>query len=332
MGKILVLFSGGTLSMAPNTDGVLAPSDNAETILKTVPGLREAADCDFELVCNIDSSNMQPEIWADLAQRIARAYDRYDGFVIAHGTDTMAYTASALSFALGNLGKPVVLTGSQKPLISLATDGINNLINAVRVAQMDLGEVCIVFGTRILQGNRSTKESDTKLNAFRSPIAFPIGEIEIDAYLRGQYTPRHEKKLTLQAAFENRIVVFQLFPGMEPDLIERVLVGNTCKGIVMLGFGPGNIPNGGRSLIGVIEQATAVGIPVLVTTQCSLRRGDMRQYLVGFDAVTAGAISALDMTDEAAITKFMWVLAQTQNPADVKRMMQTNYAGELTLS
>lgn len=331
MGKILVLFAGGTITMSPDEHGALAPGEEPERIIKSFPQIAEIADCDFRLICNIDSSNIQPEIWGDLASVLYEEHEHYDGFVIPHGTDTMAYTSSALSFALRDFGKPVVLTGGQKPITDIAPDGLNNFVNALLVAQMDIGEVCIVFGSKVLRGNRATKQSDIKLDAFDSPLAPPLGTIDLKPRL---YNPRrrwHTKGKPPQKSFDNRIVVYQIFPGMQPEFMINDLDREECKGVVLLGFGPGNVPNQTRSLIPAIEQATKDGIPVLVTTQCSLRTGDMTLYEAGFDAMQAGAISALDMTDEAAITKFMWVLAQTTELAKVQELMHRDIAGELTV-
>ncbi len=331
MGKALVLFAGGTLAMEVGRDGALVSDQKPEKVLELLPDVSTIAECDFTMVSNLDSSNMQTEHWVQLATIIYHNLHEYDGFVILHGTDTMAYTASALSFALLGIGKPVVLTGAQKPVTDLSTDAVNNFVNAVKVSQMDMAEVCIVFGTQILRGNRATKQSDIQLDAFRSPMLHPLGEIDLEPHLSGLQQKRHQRDMKFVPTFDNHVLVFQLFPGMEPALLLQA-VETDCQGVVLLGFGAGNVPHVERPVDEAIKSIVERGIPVLVTTQCSSRQGSMRAYQAGFDAVQAGAVSTRDMTDEAAITKLMWVLSQTQEVHYVKRMMEKPMCGEMGTS
>ena len=272
---------------------------------------------------------MYPGIWKKLAQTIYEEYDKCDGFVIAHGTDTMAYTASALSFALQNLTKPIVLTGAQKPIFDLASDAQNNLINSVKVALLDVSEVCIVFGTKILRGNRAQKKSESKLNAFWSPVALPLGCVALEPEIAMERIWRAEdKNLIFKPDFESEVMFYQIFPGLNGKYIEAAIECG-CKGIVLNSYGAGNVPNGERSLIPVIKKAVEKNIPVVLATQCV--EGSTRLiYEVGYAGIEAGAISAFDMTAEAAATKLMWACAQTSDLAEIRKMMRTNFAGEIS--
>jgi len=303
---------------------------DSQDLLALVPGINNLADFDFKFVANIDSTNMHPGIWKKLAQAIYENYNKYDGFVVAHGTDTMAYTASALSFALRNLSKPVVLTGAQKPIFDLASDAQNNLINAAKTALLSISEVCIVFGTKILRGNRAQKRSESKLNAFWSPVVLPLGYIalEPEIYAERVYHPK-EGELKYTPDFESEVIFCQIFPGLNPKYIEMA-IDNGVRGIVLNSYGAGNVPSGDFSLFPAINKAVKAGIPVVITTQCVEGSAKMFLYEPGGAALEAGAISAFDMTSEAAVTKLMWILAQTKNLEEIKAMMQMNFCGEIT--
>src|SRR3989339_1154668 len=212
--KLLILFAGGTIGMVHNpTTNALEPAQSALELLQNIPELNDIADIDFELIVNLDSSNMTPEHWVMIAKKIHEQYNMYDGFVVAQGTDTMAYTASALSFALGNLGKPVIFTGSLIPLREAGSDARNNLVYACMTATLDIAEVCIVLSHTILRGNRAKKHHESFVAAFHSPN-FPIlGELGRPIVLNNWRVHRHEGNLTLNASFESNIAVVKLFPG-----------------------------------------------------------------------------------------------------------------------
>lgn len=315
--------------MKRKADGMLAPAASADELAALVPGIEALADFGYKFAADIDSTNMHPAIWKNLAQIIFDEYKNYDGFVVTHGTDTMAYTASALSFALRNLDKPVVITGSQKSIFDLASDAPNNLINAVKTALLEVPEVCLVFGSRILRGNRSQKISEKKLDAFWSPMVLPLGCIALEPEITAERI-WHWPSGNLEFApnFENEVVFYQLFPGLDKKYIEAA-IERGCKGIILNSYGAGNVPNGEFSLLPAIKKAAEKNIPVVVATQCV--EGSTRMiYEVGKAALEAGAIPAFDMTSEAAATKLMWVLAQTKEMEKIKEMMRTNYCGEIT--
>ncbi|MFA6064787.1 MAG: asparaginase [archaeon] len=331
--KICLLFCGGTIAMKRNEHGTLAPAKSAEELLAIAPEIKNIVDIEYKFITDVDSTNMQPSFWTEIAKEIFERYDKYDGFVITHGTDTMAYTASALSLALQNLNKPVVLTGSQMPPDDPATDAHQNLINACRVSAMNLRGVIVLFGTKLLQGNRSKKWSEISLDAFVSHLAPDIGEIATTIQIangapRKVQTP---EKLILENRFEKNVMQITLLPGMDPNFINNILESGKLKGLILESFGAGNVPTKWNSLIPSIQKAKKLQIPVVVTTQCEGGTSShMLTYEVGYEAVKAGAIPARDMTAECAAVKLMWALAQTKDVKELRKIMHHNYAGEIT--
>ncbi len=306
------------------------PAKTPDELLTVAPKLHQEFEIAINTIDNIDSTNIQLWHWQKIAQAVYANYKTYDGFVVTHGTDTMAYSASAVSFALQNLGKPVVFTGAQLPPDDLSTDAQLNLTNAFRVASMNIAEVLIVFGTEIIRGNRASKQSETDFNAFWSPIYPPLGKIRTKIDLYGAYTKRTDRKLILQPAFEENVFVLTITPGMNPRYFDALLDAGV-KGIVLNAFGAGNVPNQYQSLIPSIQKATKRGIPVVVSSQCLGGTARMLLYEVGVTALAAGAISAGDMTLEATTTKLMWVLKQTKNMMKIKKIMQSDLVGELSI-
>ncbi len=331
MNKICLLHTGGTIGMKRGGNGSLKPFFTGEELVKCIPGLADVACIEVKSLMNIDSANMQPENWIAIAEKIFENIDKYDGFVVTHGTDTMAYTASVLSFMLHNLGKPVVLTGAQKPLDDPATDAKQNLYNSVIAAGMDIGEVCILFQDKLIRGNRAKKISEFHLDAFESYNVEPIGKIGIEIKLAEHRRRRRDSNPQFIPKIEKRVALIELYPGIEPEVIDRT-VKNGYRGIVINAFGAGNIPNIDKySLVPSICRAIEKNVPVVISTQCFVGAVELYLYEGGSAALKAGAISAQDMTLEAATTKLMWVLGQTSDMEKIREMMQTNYAGELTL-
>lgn len=326
MKKICYIFCGGTVTMKRNDGGVLVPFYNAEDVFRFVPQLKMLATISIIKLINVDSSNIDPLVWTKLAQTIHENKDKYDGFVVTHGTDTMAYTTSAMSFALRNINKPVVFTGAQKPVEDVPSDAASNLINATLVASKFPVGVAIVFGSKILQGNRATKVSESSLEAFDSPMAPQLGEIALEPIFVGSIHKRIKKHDPLQAFFDPHVMVIQVTPGLSRFHLKAVINSNV-QGIIFEAFGPGNMPN---SLIPFISEAVKQGVIVVVLSQC--RRGitRMQLYDVGLQALRAGALAGGDMTVEAAYAKLTWILAQTRKPAAVKRLFESNIAGEVT--
>lgn len=327
MKKICFIFCGGTVTMKRNEQNALVPFYDADDILRFVPQLKTIADISVIKLANIDSSNIDPTFWSKLAEVIYENRDRFDGFVVTHGTDTMAYTASAMSFALRYVGKPVVFTGAQKPVEDVPSDASGNLINATLVAtRFDVG-VAIVFGSKILQGNRATKMSESSLDAFDSPMSPPLGEIALEPVLTTRLRRPQKSKAGLLSTFDTHVVVIQVTPGLSRFHL-RALAASHIRGIIFEAFGPGNMPS---TLIPFLDEARKQGVVVLVLSQCRKGITRMQLYDVGLQALRAGAIPGGDMTVEAAYAKLMWILSQAKSHDEVKRLFSKNIAGEVTL-
>ena len=307
--------------------GVLVPS-TLDDLFALVPELQTIATFDRVFITDIDSTNMTPALWVTIAKAIAERIDDYDGFVITHGTDTMAYTASALSFLLQGLSKPVILTGAQMPLNDLhGSDAHNNLVFAGRFATEDVAEVAIFFGTELLRGNRARKFSQFDFDAFKSFNIPAIGKIGIRPKLADHRVRRAPRRLLPVVPKLAPVFLLKYFPGMGPEIFAEI-VKLKYRGIVIEGVGAGNLPSAPefqRAIRNVVKK----GIPVVMTTQCIVGAAEMFIYEVGKIAEQCGAISALDMTPEAALTKLAWVLTQTKKLPEIKAAMQRSLVGEV---
>ncbi len=313
--------------MQESAGGALVVSEKEEAIkslLNLEPRLNNDVELSVHYIDNIDSSNMKPEHWDKISTVIAEKYEDFDGFVITHGTDTMAYTSSALSYSLQNLGKPVVLTGSQIPGNKIETDARRNFVNAVRVATMDLSGVLLVFDEEIILGSRASKESESRLDAFETINWDLVGEIRIDIRLSPEAKKRHDGKLNLQTGFEANVVALILYPGMPKQIIENIL-DNGIKGLILSAFGSGNIS---YEYLEAIKKAKEKKIPVIVDTQCMQGATLMHLYDVGKSAMDSGAIQAFDMSFESSVTKLMWALKRAPYEK-IAEIMHTNYTGEI---
>jgi len=333
MKKILMLLTGGTISMQFEASGTayVNPGNSDKLVKNQLPELGELADIDTITLFHEDSSNIGPKHWVVLSKTIEEHYKKYDGFVILHGTDTMAYTASALSFSLKNLDKPVILTGSQVPLVNLRSDARRNVINAVEVSTLPLNEVAICFNDKLFRGNRSTKMSIGDFDAFRSPNYAPLAEIGL--HIETRFTKERSKApFYSEALFDDNISLINLFPGLKTAAILAMIKAQNPKGIVIEAFGSGNMPvTGDSSILPVLHYCKDQHITVLIVSQAVYDAVDLTKYENGKMAFEAGAISARDMTVEASITKLMYLFGVHKTMNLVNQQLMIPLAGEFTL-
>jgi L-asparaginase len=324
--RVLILFCGGTISMTKNIEtGALDVAHGADQFFHLEPRIVEIAEINVKFLFNIDSSNSTPENWQQIGAAIAEDYDNYDGFLITHGTNTMAYTASALSFSLQNLGKPVVLTGAQIPAEIISTDGRNNLVNALRVCTLDLSGVFVVFGSKIIMGARSKKISESDLDAFATFNDSDFGRISLGIEIKKEIHPRHPGALNLVNAFEPNVISVTCIPGISSNYLSA-LIDSGAKGLILRGYGSGDLP---AELFPALEYAHKKEIPVVVTTQCPGGATLLGVDSVGLEAVKRGVIQAFDMSMECMSTKLMWLLGQGTPYGQIKERMHHNMLGEV---
>lgn len=288
----------------------------------------------------IDSSDMTPQLWAHLVKIIADGYDRYDGFVILHGTDTMAYTASALSFMLENLTKPVILTGSQLPIGQLRTDGKENLITSIEIASAKhddgrpiVPEVCIYFSGKLLRGNRSTKINADGFNAFDSFNYPHLADAGVNIVYHEEYImkPNYDKPMTPHFVLDPNVVVFTLFPGIQDNIVRHVLDAPELRAIVMRSYGSGNAPQR-PWLMKMLSEASNRGVNIINISQCAEGTVEMARYDTGYQLKNAGVISGYDSTVESAVTKLMHLQGHYADSKVVRMKMNENLRGEITLN
>ncbi len=341
MGKqpsILIIYTGGTIGMSFNPEtGNLAPVNFGE-ISRQLPELIRF-DLDIKTISYdppVDSSEIEPEMWIRLATTIGDNYNDFDGFVILHGTDTMAYSASALSFLLENLGKPVILTGSQLPIGMLRTDGKENLITSIEIAAAKINnspavpEVCIFFQNKLFRGNRTTKYNAEYFNAFRSDNYPPLAEtgINIDFNYHAIIYPYGEKKLAVHKTLDNNVAILKIFPGITGKLLRAVFNTDDLKAVVIETYGAGNAPTG-NWFMSEIESAIKRGIVILNVSQCPTGSVDMSRYSTGKKLLDAGVLSGHDITTEAAITKIMFLLSQHADRKVIRTLINRSLRGEI---
>ena len=337
--KVLLIYTGGTIGMGRNPmTGALEPL-NFKHLKEHLPEFKYIkADIDVhQFNPPIDSSDMSPRMWTKLVELIARCYDRYDGFVILHGTDTMAFTASALSFMLLNLTKPVILTGSQLPLGQLRTDGKENLLTSIELAAMYdneghamVPEVCIYFNGHLLRGNRCTKRNADGFDAFDSFNYPHLCETGVDFTFHKHHIlkPDYKQPMVPFGEMNRNVIIFSLFPGIQESIVRHVLETPQLRGIVMRSYGSGNAPHY-EWITQSLREATERGVVVVNVSQCVCGRVEMGRYDTGYQLQDAGVISGRDSTVEAAATKLMYLNARYPDVAQVRQMMERSLAGEI---
>jgi len=337
MTKILIIYTGGTIGMVNNPHtGALIPFD-FEQIQQNVPELaRLNYDLDvYSFNPILDSSNMDPQIWAKIAGLINERYEIYDGFVILHGSDTMAYTASALSFMLKNLGKPVVLTGSQLPIGEIRTDAKENLITALEIAatksngQAMVPEVCIYFDYQLFRGNRSIKYNSEKFEAFRSPNYPKLAEAGVNLSFFNNYISQQPgTALQLETNFNTNISVLKLYPGISETAV-KAITRSSAEAIVMETFGSGNTTTAAW-FTDILQEAVDAGKLIVDISQCQGGSVELGKYETSKKLQQMGIVSGFDMTFEATVTKLMYLLGQGLTYREVSSLMEQSLRGELT--
>jgi L-asparaginase len=331
--KICIIYTGGTIGMKKTEFGYAPVPGYMEETLRNMQELKDTEMPEYEFLEYsplLDSSNITVQNWNQIGRDIKENYDRYDGFVVMHGTDTMAYTASALSFMLEGLNKPVILTGSQIPLCKVRSDARENLITAMLIASdSKVTEVCTYFGGRLLRGNRSTKISSDMLIAFDSPNCEPLARAGVSITINEGLLQKKGKELKFWPFHDNQIAVLKIFPGIQFEIFENIMT-DKLKGIVIEAFGAGNIPQNDGSMIRVLQKAKANGTHIIVCTQCLKGAAIIGQYETSKDLAEAGAICGFDMTVEAAVTKLYYLLSKNYEPIKIKQLMESNIRGELS--
>ena len=329
MQKILIIHTGGTFGMTPiEPNEQLAPGNIQNQILRYIPEIEKIADIDVIIPFNLDSSNIGVHEWEVLSGLIDKNMDAYDGFVIIHGTDTMVYSASALSFSLRNIRKPVIFTGSQRPLSNLRTDARFNLIDAVELATLPVPEVLITFGQRILRGNRAKKISITNYNAFDSPNFPLIGEIGINIQINHEYVLKPTEDYYHEKGFTQKLAVLSIYPYLNFDNYLPVL-NSEINGIILRGFGSGHLPTVLPNWMDFLRKARGKNIMIFIGSHSRHGGVNLDLYESGKEAKELGAIGLGKITIEAAYVKLMRIFNQTTDPYKVVESLNTNWAGEI---
>ncbi|WP_281238175.1 asparaginase [Flavobacterium praedii] len=336
--KILLIYTGGTIGMRKDFETGALKAFNFSKLLHNIPELK-LLDCEIETFSfdqPIDSSNMNPEHWAEMARTIEKNYYNFDGFVVLHGSDTMSYSASALSFMLENLSKPVIFTGSQLPIGDLRTDAKENLITAIQIAALQengkpiIQEVCLYFEYKLYRGNRTTKINAEHFRAFIAPnYPFLVEsgvhlKINSDLFL----STKPEAAFKVHTHLDNNVAIIKMFPGISEVVLSAVLNIKSLKGIILETYGAGNAPTEDWFLF-LLQKAIARGLHVINVTQCAIGSVSMGQYETSTTMKNLGIISGKDITTEAAITKLMYLLGQNIPQNEFKTIFETSLRGEM---
>jgi len=305
--------------------GRIEPIESLNEIHRFLPELQREVAIKFFSLTNLGSSEITSNHWVEIARTIQANYDDFEGFVVVHGTNTMSYTAAALSFALQGLSKPVVLTGAVLPINDIASDGRMNLIYAIRAAQLDIAEVCVVLGPRVLRGSRIKKVDQSMLRTFDTPTRSPLAEFNSYLKLSPSRIVRRKRTLLCKPTFDTNVALITLHPGITDEYLDAVLASKP-HGIVLRTYGPGMIPD---QLFDWLKKVTAEKIPVLITSQALRGKVDLGSYRKQMTFERLGIMSGSNMTYDASVVKMMWGLTQTTNQKRLQTLMESSRVGEL---
>lgn len=336
--NILLIYTGGTIGMSKDFKTGALKAFDFKNLLDKIPEL-QLLDCNIDTVSNepIDSSNMSPEYWVQIAELIESNYNNFDGFVILHGSDTMSYTASALSFMLENLAKPVVFTGSQLPIGDLRTDAKENLITSIQVASLQkdnkpvIQEVCLYFEYKLYRGNRTTKMNAEHFEAFDSPNYNELAVSGVHLKVNNKYLwkPAETETLKVHKHLDNNVALIKLFPGITETVIKSILNTQNLKGVILETYGAGNCTTAAW-FINLLKESISKGIHIINITQCTGGSVIMGHYETSNDLKNIGVISGKDITTEAAVSKLMYLLGKNISKETFKSVFEMPLRGEMT--